>query len=482
MWKKCLAWALIAVMALPLCTSCTAAFDPEGGEAQESPPPLQELAGMQIPSQSPASLLPQEDFYSDVAEDSWYYEYIRTLYDLGVLSGGGRFSPGESATRMEFARSLYRLHIVLGGETDGSVSPFTDIPAGGEDSAAASWASRSGVTQGRTETEFGPSYPLSREQGCTFAVRFAAAERLDLVKTGEAELFPDSGKISGYARSAMAACQMAGILTGVDGRAEPGRTLTRAEAAALLCRLYEAAVREVQPGQECVLLDAEAYLDLYKQAYVFGEPVPESGPVDPSWFQDAAFVGDSITVGLQLYNSGALDGATFLCTTSLSAPGALAKVSEKSKHPTYNGAKMRVEDAVAACGAKNVYILLGINNMYSPVETSTDALAELIGLIQEKSPEANIILQSVTPLTATSTILSDTMNNPKIDRYNQIMREHCAENGWYYLDVASAVKDEDGNFDPSCCGDAKRMGIHFSAAGVKVWEEYLLTHVPEALK
>lgn len=482
MWKKCLAWALAVASALPLCASCTAVFDLEGGASPDSPPPVQELAELQLPGQSSASLAPQEAFYPDVAEDAWYYEYIRTLYDLGVLSGGEAFGPGESETRMEFARGLYRLHLVLGGETDGSGSPFTDIPAGGEDSAAAAWASRSGITQGRTETEFGPSYPLSREQGCTFAVRFAAAERLDLVKTGEAELFPDSGKVSDYARSAMAACQMAGILTGADGRAEPGRTMTRAEAAALLCRLYEAAVWEVQPDEECVLLDTEAYLDLYRQAYVFGEPVPESGPVDPSWFRDAAFVGDSITVGLQMYNSGALNDATFLCTTSLSAPGALAEVTGKSKHPTYNGEKMRVEDAVCACGAKNVYILLGINNMYSPVETSTGALVELIGLIQEKSPDVNVILQSVTPLTATSTILSDTMNNPKIDRYNQIMREHCAENGWYYLDVASAVKDDNGNFDPSCCGDAKRMGIHFSAAGVKVWEEYLLTHVPEALK
>ncbi len=485
MWKKYLAWALtvtMALAALPLCASFTAAFDPAGGAAPDDPP-VQKLAELQAPAQSPSLPAPQEDFYLDVTEDRWYYGYIRTLYELGVLSGGKSFGPGESATRMEFARSLYRLHLVLGGEeADGSASPFTDIPAGGEESAAAAWASGSGVTQGKTRTEFGPSSPLSREQGCTFVVRFAAAEGLELVKTGEAVLFSDSGKVSTYARSAMAACQMAGILTGVDGKAEPGRALTRAQAAALLCRLYEAAVREVQPGQECVLLDAEAYLDLYKKAYVFGEPIPGSSPVDSSWFKDAAFVGDSITVGLQLYNSGVLDDATFLCTTSLSAPGALGKVTSQSRHPTYNGVKLRVEDAVAACGARNVYILLGINNMYSPVEASTGALVELIGLIQEKSPEANIILQSVTPLTATSTILSDTMNNPKIDRYNQIMREHCAENGWYYLDVASAVKDKDGNFDRSCCGDNKGMGIHFSADGVRVWENYLLTHVPEALK
>ena len=47
--------------------------------------------------------------------------------------------------------------------------------------------------------------------------------------------------------------------------------------------------------------------------------VPESAPVDAGWFDDAAFVGDSVSVTLANYNSsyGTLGKAKFFCSVSL---------------------------------------------------------------------------------------------------------------------------------------------------------------------
>lgn len=54
--------------------------------------------------------------------------------------------------------------------------------------------------------------------------------------------------------------------------------------------------------------------------------VPESAPVDAGWFDDAAFVGDSVSVTLANYNSsyGTLGKAKFFCSVSLSQTNALS--------------------------------------------------------------------------------------------------------------------------------------------------------------
>ena len=106
--------------------------------------------------------------------------------------------------------------------------------------------------------------------------------------------------------------------------------------------------------------------------YDFAWPVPESAAVDPAWFSDAAFIGDSIMVSLHWYcvNTDQLPGVEWLCSGSLSAHNALWDISDESVHPEYNGVKTKLEDAVADCGAKNVYIMLGTNNISFGVDVA----------------------------------------------------------------------------------------------------------------
>ena len=47
--------------------------------------------------------------------------------------------------------------------------------------------------------------------------------------------------------------------------------------------------------------------------------------------------------------------------------------------------------------------------------------------------------------------------------------------------MAEAVSDENGFLRDEYSGD-QSMGIHFNYNGGEVWTDYLLTHVPEALK
>lgn len=114
--------------------------------------------------------------------------------------------------------------------------------------------------------------------------------------------------------------------------------------------------------------------------------VPESAPVDASWFDDAAFVGDSVSVTLANYNSsyGTLGKAKFFCSVSLSQTNALSYQAGNERLPEYpagSGQHPRIEDGIAASGAKKVYLMLGMNCIASGVDRVSQDLVTLVSKI-----------------------------------------------------------------------------------------------------
>ena len=85
-------------------------------------------------------------------------------------------------------------------------------------------------------------------------------------------------------------------------------------------------------------------------------------------------------------------------------------------------------------------------------------------------------------MAASSTIITDSLNNTKIQEYNDKMKSICEERGWFFVNVAEALRDKDGYLPGVYCSDNNAMGIHFTYDGCKVWVDYLKTHAPEALK
>lgn len=214
--------------------------------------------------------------------------------------------------------------------------------------------------------------------------------------------------------------------------------------------------------------------------------VPESAPVDAGWFDDAAFVGDSVSVTLANYNSsyGTLGKAKFFCSVSLSQTNALSYQAGNERLPEYpagSGQHPRIEDGIAASGAKKVYLMLGMNCIASGVDRVSQDLVTLVSKIQEKSPGIAVLIESVTPMTADSPRADGSLNNFTIQEFNEKMKAICQEKQWYYVNVAEAVTGDYGALKAEYSGD-KAMGIHFNYDGAAAWANYLLTHVPEALK
>ena len=108
-------------------------------------------------------------------------------------------------------------------------------------------------------------------------------------------------------------------------------------------------------------------------------------------------------------------------------------------------------------------------------------MLRLIDNILAKSPDVQIVIQSVTPMSESSSIITSKLNNTQIAAYNLRMRELCVEHGWYYLNVAEVFTDAQGNLISEYCSDNSSMGIHFTNKAASVWADYLKTHVPAEL-
>lgn len=213
--------------------------------------------------------------------------------------------------------------------------------------------------------------------------------------------------------------------------------------------------------------------------------IPESERVDTSYFDDVVFIGDSVSLKLQYYvrdqrksDENFLGKAQFLTAGSFSYINALKAVSEESVHPSYQGTKMLLEDSVAACGAKKLYIMLGMNDIAGGRYDGTlSNLGTEISRILEKNPDVTFYFQSVTPRMEDSQTTK--LNNEIIRTYNERLLQYCEDNGYYFIDVYSALCDENGNLPAEYCSDpvsSGGMGIHFTNAACAVWLDYLYTH------
>ncbi|MGM9642474.1 MAG: GDSL-type esterase/lipase family protein [Eubacteriales bacterium] len=206
--------------------------------------------------------------------------------------------------------------------------------------------------------------------------------------------------------------------------------------------------------------------------------VGASDAVDSSFFDDVAFIGDSISLKLKTYcMNGALGKAQFFTVGSFSLVNALTPVSANSCHPSYRGEKMLAEDCIAKSGAKKVYIMLGMNDLAYGIDSTIERYETFIARILKKSPDVEIYVQSMTPMLKSSSVWGNSLNNDKIQEYNGRLLEMCKKNKWYFIDIFPIMWDsEKGELRYDFCGDPGTMGMHMTSAGCKAWVEYLLTH------
>lgn len=185
-----------------------------------------------------------------------------------------------------------------------------------------------------------------------------------------------------------------------------------------------------------------------------------------AFFDNAAFIGDSVTLKLRNYNmaNGTLGKATFLCVGSYSVHNAVTN----GLYLSYQGQDMTPQDALAACGANKVFIMLGMNDIaLFGNESLTIAIQNwktLLTNIRDKNPDIAIYIQSGTPIYTAGQVGG--LNNERMDEYNQLLQQFAQENGCVYVDIASSMKDSAGGLAKAYCSDDF---VHFTDAGCRLW-------------
>ena len=202
--------------------------------------------------------------------------------------------------------------------------------------------------------------------------------------------------------------------------------------------------------------------------YDFTQPVPETEPVEDSYFSDALFIGDSRTQGFILYSG--LSNTTSYADRGLSVDKVFTDtvISE-------NGGDYTVADALAHHQGEfnKVYLMFGINELgWSYPQIFQDRYREVVATVRESQPEAIIYVQSILPVSREKSTGSDIYNMERVNLFNGLLKELAAEEEVCYLDVSSGVADEEGYLPD----DASTDGVHLNKTYCVKWLDYLKTH------
>ena len=195
--------------------------------------------------------------------------------------------------------------------------------------------------------------------------------------------------------------------------------------------------------------------------------VPNSGSsVGDEYFDDAAFVGDSITEGIKLYE--VMTNATVVAARGIT----LDNVFTADQIRTAQG-NSTVMGALEAAEPKKIYIMFGANGVgWFTEQHFTDVYTKFVQAVKEQHPDSQIYLQSILPVTQEFDDSREDISNDKINRYNELVVEIAEEQKVHYLDVASAFKDEKGCLPEDSNGD----GMHFGNKYYQKWFDYLKSH------
>ena len=181
--------------------------------------------------------------FSDVKETRWSYGSVVYAYENGLMDGvgGGKFDPAGTMTRGMVVTVLYRM---AGSPEVEFKADFSDVKAGKYYSNAVIWAKDNNIVNGLTETTFGPSGKITREQLATMLNRFAEFEGKEFRPVGNLNKFPDADKAHSYAKNALIWATGKGLITGMKSGdkdlLDPRGNATREQFATILMRYCEA--------------------------------------------------------------------------------------------------------------------------------------------------------------------------------------------------------------------------------------------------
>lgn len=183
-----------------------------------------------------------------------------------------------------------------------------------------------------------------------------------------------------------------------------------------------------------------------------------------NYLHNCAFLGDSTCLGYCRYN--------LIEEPRVLGNGGVAARNIHTHSFTQWGQEVDFLTGLRNTGCTQLYFQMGMNDVrIISAEEYKENYKVMLKEVKEFIPDANIHILSITPITEDS----DFYPNERIDLLNEKLKEIAAEEGYTFIDTASAVRNEKGFLkDELCSGDGIHMvteayylmlGVIFESAG-----------------
>ncbi len=192
--------------------------------------------------------------------------------------------------------------------------------------------------------------------------------------------------------------------------------------------------------------------------------------VTSKYFNDAVFIGDSISVGIKLYE--VMQNTDVFASVGISLENIFTNKAVKLE----DGSKVTIFEALDDKTYNKAYIMLGANSLMSSHEELIKQYGRVIDEVRARVGDGCIVyIQSVLPVYEElfhQKYPHNTVTNADIESFNLLLAELAEQKGAYYMDVASVIKDENGSLPPKYTSD----GLHIGSELYIKWFDYLKTH------
>ena len=203
---------------------------------------------------------------------------------------------------------------------------------------------------------------------------------------------------------------------------------------------------------------------------------PGCGQVDLSYFSDAAFLGDSLTVGFSDYSINL--GGALICGYTGVGPDAI--VNRSAVKSSVRGQEVAL-DVLAVARPKKLYILLGTNTLTTlgAADRFLAYYGQMLDLLRQAlGDDCVIYVQSIPPVRPEAAAEKPGLASDVLRSVNEQLAQLAAQKGCVYLDLWEAMADGEGNLKEVL---AAPDGVHFSAGnGYGAWVTYLRNHAKYA--
>lgn len=406
--------------------------------------------------------------FDDVNEDDWFYDYVTAAHNFGFINGrtDELFCPNENLTVAEALKLADVLFI--------NIMKLDMVLENGQP-----WYS--------TYVDFAKDYnildreyddfnkPITRRDFVHIFYNAIPPQNLFEYIEFENGSIPDVLQSEPY-YSEIYSFYRAGILTGksADHSFYPDDRILRSEVCAILIRVFYMNSYEIEFDND----DVASYLPVSPppSEYVsfnlndkFSDVIlKESSKANDNYVENTVFIGDSLSVGLRAFKI--LPDINILAAGSIDPYHAVR--DRLIMLPTAE--KVTIPEACGYYKPLRAVITLGTNSVsWRKPEDFINLYSELIDRILENSPDTQIIIQSIPPVSEAYEAKGSKITNKLINSFNEHLALLCRHRGIPFLNTAEALKDERGYLaEKYQSGD----GLHLNKSAYNIWIEYFMTH------